>query len=132
MLVERYETLGGVCLNVGCIPSKALLHVARVITEAEEAGEPRHRASASREIDLDALRALEGRRSSASSPAAWPGWPSSARSRSCAATGTFASPNVLAVEGEDGTTTIGFDHCIIAAGSQRRRSCRACPTTTRA
>ena len=37
-LVERDDTLGGVCLNVGCIPSKAVLHAARVISEAEEAG----------------------------------------------------------------------------------------------
>src|SRR4051794_28166961 len=56
ILIERYERLGGVCLNVGCIPSKALLHVARVIAEAEEAagqgisfGEP--------QIDVDGLRA---------------------------------------------------------------------------
>src|SRR5207302_7948498 len=38
ILIERYDTLGGVCLNVGCIPSKALLHAARVIAEAEEMG----------------------------------------------------------------------------------------------
>src|SRR6185436_13136671 len=55
VIVERYERLGGVCLNVGCIPSKALLHVAKVIAEAQLAaehgvkfGEP--------EIDVDALR----------------------------------------------------------------------------
>ncbi len=39
ILIERYERLGGVCLNVGCIPSKALLHAAKVIAEAEEMGE---------------------------------------------------------------------------------------------
>src|SRR3982751_3841751 len=56
VLVERYEQLGGVCLNVGCIPSKALLHMARVVNEAAESaefgiefGEPR--------IDIDKLRA---------------------------------------------------------------------------
>ena len=61
MLIERYPALGGVCLNVGCIPSKALLHAARVITEAEEMahfgvkfGKPR--------IELDKLRDVEGRR----------------------------------------------------------------------
>jgi dihydrolipoamide dehydrogenase len=55
VLVERYPTLGGVCLNVGCIPSKALLHAAKVITEAEEMG---HMASASGKpkVDVDALR----------------------------------------------------------------------------
>src|SRR6185312_765396 len=58
VLVERYERLGGVCLNVGCIPSKALLHVARVLAEGEEAasqgitfGEPK--------IELDKLRAFK-------------------------------------------------------------------------
>ena len=59
-LVERYEALGGVCLNVGCIPSKALLHVAKVIAEAEELGEPASR-SASRRSTSTAAR-LEGRR----------------------------------------------------------------------
>ena len=61
VLVERYPTLGGVCLNVGCIPSKALLHAAKVIAEAREMaahglefGKP--------EIDLDAACRLEGRR----------------------------------------------------------------------
>ena len=55
VLIERYATLGGVCLNVGCIPSKALLHVAKVITEAEEVshhgvtfGKPK--------IDIDKIR----------------------------------------------------------------------------
>ena len=43
VLVERYATLGGVCLNVGCIPSKALLHAARVIADAEEMGALRRR-----------------------------------------------------------------------------------------
>jgi dihydrolipoamide dehydrogenase len=56
VLVERYETLGGICLNVGCIPSKALLHVAKVITEAEGASEL-GLSFAAPEIDLDAVRA---------------------------------------------------------------------------
>ena len=56
VLVERYATLGGVCLNVGCIPSKALLHVAKVIAEAETLGRARRRFGAPK-IDLDALRA---------------------------------------------------------------------------
>src|SRR3954447_26024882 len=55
VLVERYEQLGGVCLNVGCIPSKALLHMARVINEAAESAE--HGVSfGAPEIDIDALR----------------------------------------------------------------------------
>src|SRR5690606_13827205 len=55
VLVERYPTLGGVCLNVGCIPSKALLHAAKVIPEAEEMSHFGVRMS-NPEIDLDALR----------------------------------------------------------------------------
>ncbi|HSA80016.1 MAG TPA: biotin/lipoyl-containing protein, partial [Geminicoccaceae bacterium] len=54
VLVERYPTLGGVCLNVGCIPSKALLHAAKVIAEAREMGE-HGLAFAKPEIDLDKL-----------------------------------------------------------------------------
>src|SRR5690606_32797155 len=55
-LVERYPTLGGVCLNVGCIPSKALLHVAKVITDAEEAASAGIRFDKPK-IDLARLRA---------------------------------------------------------------------------
>ncbi|MEK7791932.1 MAG: biotin/lipoyl-containing protein, partial [Pseudomonadota bacterium] len=55
ILIERYATLGGVCLNVGCIPSKALLHVAKVITEAEEA-EHQGIAFGKPKIALDKLR----------------------------------------------------------------------------
>ena len=61
-MVERYETLGGVCLNVGCIPSKALLHVAKVIAEAETLGRARRRRSARREIDARRAARVEGRR----------------------------------------------------------------------
>jgi dihydrolipoamide dehydrogenase len=115
VLVERHERLGGVCLNVGCIPSKSLLHIARVMADVEESaahgitfGEP--------EIDVDKLR----------------GWKDSvvdkltggltglAKQRKVEVvrgTGTFASANVLSVEGADGTTSIGFKSCIIAAGS---------------
>ncbi len=56
LLIERYQSLGGVCLNVGCIPSKALLHIAKVITDAEEAGESGLRYPAP-DVDLDQLRA---------------------------------------------------------------------------
>ena len=55
VLIERYSTIGGVCLNVGCIPSKALLHTAKVITDAEDTAN--HGVSfGSPKIDLDALR----------------------------------------------------------------------------
>src|ERR1700732_1594949 len=55
VLVERYETLGGVCLNVGCIPSKALLHAARVVAEAEEMAEHGIKFGKPK-VDVDALR----------------------------------------------------------------------------
>ena len=56
VLIERYAALGGVCLNVGCIPSKALLHVAKVISEAEEMGA--HGVNfAKPKIDIDQIRA---------------------------------------------------------------------------
>src|SRR5215475_11824347 len=54
-LIERYDTLGGVCLNVGCIPSKALLHAARVVAEAEEMAEHGIKFSKPK-VDIDALR----------------------------------------------------------------------------
>lgn len=115
VLVERYPTLGGVCLNVGCIPSKALLHAAKVITEADEMshfgiklGKP--------EIDLNSLR----------------GWKESvikkltgglsglAKARKVQVVqgkGAFTSSNSLSVETAEGTKTIAFKNAIIAAGS---------------
>src|SRR4051794_8080039 len=119
ILIERYDRLGGVCLNVGCIPSKALLHVARMLAEAEEAkgqgitfGEP--------QIDLDGLRSWKesvvGRLTG--------GLDGLAKQRKVdvvRGTAKFTSPNVLRVEGADGGTTVSFDRCIIAAGSSAIR-----------
>jgi dihydrolipoamide dehydrogenase len=115
ILIERNPTLGGVCLNVGCIPSKALLHAAKVITEAEEMAS--HGISFGKpKINLDALR----------------GWKDSvvgqltggldglAKARKVEVvrgTGRFTGPNMIEVTGE-GTTTVSFDQCIIAAGSE--------------
>ena len=83
VLVERYATLGGVCLNVGCIPSKALLHVAKVIAEAETLAE--HGVSFGKpKIDVDALRAWKDG-SSASSPAASGDGAAGARCACCTA-----------------------------------------------
>ena len=78
VLVERYATLGGVCLNVGCIPSKALLHVAAVMDEVSHFADARHRASASRRSTSTSC-ARTSTRWSASSPAASPRWPRCAR-----------------------------------------------------
>jgi dihydrolipoamide dehydrogenase len=119
VLVERYPTLGGVCLNVGCIPSKALLHVAKVITEAEEAahtgitfGKPT--------IELDKLRAWK----SGVLGKLTKGLAGMAKQRKVTVVtgrGEFASANTLKVETADGVKIIAFDHCIIAAGSSVAR-----------
>lgn len=116
VLVERDPTLGGVCLNVGCIPSKALLHAAKVIDEAADFaahgigfGPPT--------IDLDKLR----------------GWKESVVARLTRGVttmakqrkvevihgkGRFLSPNQLAVAGAEGEVVVSFAHAIIAAGSR--------------
>jgi dihydrolipoamide dehydrogenase len=116
VLVERYPTLGGVCLNVGCIPSKALLHAAKVVDEAREMGERGIRFGEP-EIDLDTLRSWKdsvvGKLTA--------GLASMAKRREVTVvrgTGTFASPHTLTVEGEDGTKTVSFDAAIVAAGSR--------------
>ena len=78
VLVERWATLGGVCLNVGCIPSKALLHAAKVVSEAQEMAD--HGISfAAPHTDIDKLRSLEGRRGQAPDRRARRAWQSSAR-----------------------------------------------------
>jgi dihydrolipoamide dehydrogenase len=117
VMVERYPILGGVCLNVGCIPSKALLHVAKVIAEAETAGT--HGISYNKpEIDLDALRSWkEGVVAKLTG-----GLKQMAKGRKVqVVTGDarFTGPNMLAVLGADGeTTTVSFDAAVVAAGSR--------------
>jgi dihydrolipoamide dehydrogenase len=116
VLVERYPSLGGVCLNVGCIPSKALLHVGRVMEEAADLGE-HGVAFGEPEVDLDGLRAFkEGVVSRLTK-----GLAAMADKRGVAVvqgTGRFASPRTVIVEGGEGETTISFDCAIIAAGSR--------------
>src|SRR5919199_199300 len=116
ILVERYPTLGGVCLNVGCIPSKALLHLARVIAESEEAAEQGLRFTRP-EIDLDGVRGFKDsvvkRLTGGLS-----GLAKQRKVEVVQGVGEFASPNVLRVQDAGGETTIAFDHCIIAVGSQ--------------
>ena len=127
VLVERYASLGGVCLNVGCIPSKALLHVASVMDEV------RHFADlgvnyADPQVDVDKLRAHKGKVVGKLTG----GLAAMAKMRKVTTVrgyGTFAGPNHVVVEetageGQDKTgksQTIGFRHCIIAAGSQAVR-----------
>ncbi|MDJ0654928.1 MAG: dihydrolipoyl dehydrogenase [Xanthomonadales bacterium] len=116
VLVERYPSLGGVCLNVGCIPSKALLHTAAVITETRAMAE--HGVSFGEpSIDLDKLRGFKdsvvGKLTG--------GLAGLAKQRKVTVvqgTGSFISPNQMEVNGDDGTTRIQFDQGIIAAGSQ--------------
>jgi dihydrolipoamide dehydrogenase len=118
VLVERYPTLGGVCLNVGCIPSKALLHTAKVITEAEET--EHHGLSFGKpNIDLDKLRDWK---SNDVVNKLTGGLAQMAKARDVTVItglGKFTSPNQIAVTAEDGKVTlVGFENAIIAAGSQ--------------
>ena len=119
-LVERDERLGGTCLLRGCIPSKALLHVGRVLAESREMAdwgiqfqEPK--------IDLDALRARKDKVNSALTG----GLGQLARRRNVTlvrGTARFTGSGSLAVTAADGSsTTVSFDHCILASGSRPAR-----------
>ena len=117
LLIERWNTLGGVCLNVGCIPSKALLHAAKVIDEARAMSG--HGVSfGAPQIDLDKLRDWKNSviRKLTS------GLTGLAKTRKVEVVrgyGKFAGSRVIEVTAEDATRQlIGFEHCIIAAGSE--------------
>lgn len=117
VLVERYATLGGVCLNVGCIPSKALLHTAAVLEEAQSLGH--HGISFGKpEIDLDKLRAYKesvvGKLTGGLA-----GMAKMRKVEVVRGVGTFLDPNHIEVVAEDGSKrTVKFAQAIIAAGSQ--------------
>ena len=116
ILVERYPRLGGVCLNVGCIPSKALLHLARVISESREAGEIGLEYAAPA---IDLQQTLKWKNGIVSRLTT--GLSELAKKRKVAViqgVGKFASEHVLEVATETGTERIAFDHAIIAAGSE--------------
>jgi len=118
VLIERYATLGGVCLNVGCIPSKALLHTAKVITEAEETAQ--HGVSfSSPNIDLEQLRHWKANDVVGKLTG---GLAAMAKQRDVTVVqglGKFTGPNQIAVTATDGKlTTVSFNYAIIAAGSQ--------------
>ena len=118
VLIERYATLGGVCLNVGCIPSKALLHTAKVITEAEETAAHGVSFSAPK-IDLDALRNWKSNDVVAKLTGGLSQMAKQREVNVVVGNGQFTSPNIIAVTADDCTvTTINFEHAIIAAGSQ--------------
>jgi dihydrolipoyl dehydrogenase len=116
-LVERWPVLGGVCLNVGCIPSKALLHAARVIAETKEMSE-HGLAFGDPDIDLDRLRAWKDSVVARLTG----GLGGLARKRKVdvvTGEGRFTSPTTLEVAAGDGSgTTITFGQAIIAAGSE--------------
>jgi len=116
ILIERYPNIGGVCLNVGCIPSKALLHTAEIINEAEEMSA--HGVTFSKpEIDLGKLA---GRKNKVIGKLTG-GLTALAKQRKVKIVngiGTITSPNTIEVVSENNTTSIHFEHLIIAAGSQ--------------
>jgi dihydrolipoamide dehydrogenase len=116
ILVDARATLGGVCLNVGCIPSKALLHVAKVIKEAKHLsshgvsfGEP--------EIDLDKVRGWKDSVVSQLTKGL-SGMSKMRKVQHVQGFGKFTGSNTIEVTGDKGTTTITFDNAIIAAGSE--------------
>ena len=112
-LVERYESLGGVCLNVGCIPSKALLHVAQVRHEAAH-GHQVGLTYSEPEVDLDKVRAFKDK-TVAQLTKGVAGMAKGRKVEVVQGYGRFTSNTELAV---DSGTTIKFKHAIIAAGSQ--------------
>ena len=117
ILIEKYQNIGGVCLNVGCIPSKALLHTAEIINEAA-AADHMGVSFAKPTIDIDQVRAnKEGIVKKLTG-----GLKALAKQRKVTIVhgyGKFTSANSIEVTADDGgKTSIGFDHCIIAAGSR--------------
>jgi len=118
ILIERYETLGGVCLNVGCIPSKALLHTAKVITEAEETGN--HGVSFGEpNINLEKIRHWKAHDVVGKLTQGLSAMAKQRQVTVIQGVGEFTTPHQIKVTKKDGQTeTIGFEHCIIAAGSQ--------------
>jgi dihydrolipoamide dehydrogenase len=107
VVVERHSTLGGVCLNVGCIPSKTLLHVAQVLTEVRaltrhgvEFGEPR--------LDLERLRAFKSQ-VVARLTSGLAGLAKRRKVQVVEGVGRFEGPHLLRVEGREGATTLAFE-----------------------
>ncbi len=119
VLIEKHATLGGVCLNVGCIPSKALLHVAKVINEAEEVSH--HGVTfAKPKIDIDAIRTWKesviGKLTGGLA-----GLAKQRKVQVVRGTAKFTSPNSLEVETAEGKKVVTFDNAIVAAGSSVAR-----------
>jgi dihydrolipoamide dehydrogenase len=116
VLIEKFNTLGGVCLNVGCIPSKALLHVAKVVDEAHEMdalgvsfGKPQFDREKLVTWKNSVIKKLTG------------GLNALAKQRQVeciTGVATFVSPHQVQVETNDGLVQVEFEHAIIAAGSE--------------
>jgi dihydrolipoamide dehydrogenase len=116
VLVERYDTLGGVCLNVGCIPSKALLHAAAVIDEA--AAMAAHGITFGKPaIDIDKLRDFKGK-VVGKLTGGLTAMAKQRKVRTVQGVGAFVSPHEMEVKTAEGVKLIRFEHAIIAAGSQ--------------
>ena len=116
VLIERYENIGGVCLNVGCIPSKALLHAAKVIDEAHEMAEHGIEFTGIK-VDIDKLRSWK----ESIIKKLTTGLKGMAKQRKVTVVqgvGEFISPTQIAVNGPEGKTIVTFDNAIIAAGSR--------------
>ena len=116
VLIERYPSLGGVCLNVGCIPSKALLHVAQIIHEAAEMrewgvefGDPQINVNKLVDWKNTVVGKLTG---------GLAGLAVKRNVKVIQGVGKFTSPNQIQVETSQGTVTVSFEQAIIAAGSQ--------------
>ena len=116
VLIERYPQLGGVCLNVGCIPSKALLHAAEVIEEAKHATNYGVTFGAA-QIDLDKLRAHKDK-VVGTMTAGLAAMARQRKVRTVTGTARFVSAHELEIETAQGRQTLRFEQCIIAVGSQ--------------
>jgi dihydrolipoamide dehydrogenase len=117
VLIERYPSLGGVCLNVGCIPSKALLHAADVIEQATHAGEFGVEFGKPK-INIDTLRGYK-EKVVGQLTKGLAGMAKQRKVRVLQGTGKFVSANEIEVTGDDGKVQLlRFGQCIIAAGSQ--------------
>jgi dihydrolipoamide dehydrogenase len=116
ILIERYPVLGGVCLNVGCIPSKALLHTAAIMDAAKELAAHGVEFGAPK-VDLDKLRAFKGKVVGKLTG----GLASMAKMRKVTVVeglGSFVDSHHLVVKTKQGDKTLSFNNAIIAAGSQ--------------
>ena len=115
VLIERHAKLGGVCLNVGCIPSKALLHVAEVIDQAEHAGDF---GLAFNSAKIEFAKTREWKEGVVTQLT--DGLSALAKQRKVQVVhgaGRFVSPNCITVDSPDGGITVNFEQAIIAAGS---------------